>query len=102
MIPPARKWKHGPVLADEMRAELAVAAESHRAAHVAFDRDEDPLRRHFARQRLEHDKPHHDLRPAGHHRRFARLQTEAIEQHRHDADVPVPIVVADVDGDLDF
>src|SRR3990172_11346180 len=55
------------VLAHELGSELAVAAEPHRALHVALHGKEDAVRGHPVGEQAPYRVPHHDLRAAHHH-----------------------------------
>ena len=84
--------------ADEVRAELAVAAEPHGAVHVPLHREPEPARRGSrAREQVAHREPHHDLGPAREHRRGLRVDVDVREERRDDAAPVRPLVVGDVD-----
>src|SRR5262249_50706420 len=94
--------EHGPILAHEVRTNLAMAAKTHRTTHVSLHRNEDVFGADFPRQRLEDHKSHHDLRPAGQYRCAVRLQPMLVEEQWYYANVPLPIGFADVDRHLEI
>ena len=56
----------------------------------------------FAGQRLENDKTHHNLGTAGQDPCPFGLQSQAIEQYRHDANLTTPVLLANVHRDFHF
>src|SRR5579864_7708803 len=75
-----RVTEHRSVLAQEVRAHLAVPAEAHRALHVEFHGQENLFVRYGPPAELPHDKAHHDLRAAGHRDGPIRPQLDELEQ----------------------
>src|SRR5579864_1620008 len=66
-MPHLRIGEHRTVLADEIGAHLAMAAESYRALHVAFHREINLIVGESSRFQLPDHETHHDLRTASHH-----------------------------------
>ena len=94
--------EHRPVLADEGRAELAVAAEADGAFHVALHREVDRARPARPPSCKRGDREaHHDLRAADQGDGVRRIEGGARDQRRHHADVAAPVGAGVVDGDLD-
>src|SRR6516164_4383806 len=85
-----RVWEDGTVLTDECRAELATAAESHGALHVALHGKEDPLRGDAAMHQLSRNHPHHDLRTYDEAHRARWIELRARNKRRDRPDLSLP------------
>ena len=89
----------GAVLADEVGAVLAVAAESDGAFHVAFHGEVDVAGRDAAVLReLGDDVAHHDFGSADQDDGAAGMQAEVAEERGDDADAAAPVDAAVIDG----
>src|ERR1017187_10163108 len=102
-LPQARQLviaEEPPVLADEMRPDLAMPAKTDGALHVALHREVDHGCGNAALQELEHREPHHHFGPAEHRDAVVPVEGNARNERRHDADVSVPVPRGAVDGDV--
>src|SRR5208282_1424945 len=91
--------KHRSVLADEMRAVLAVAAEADRTLHVSFHGEVNLTAAEAVTCQVAGHKAHHDLGPAEHGHGLRRTEPRVLEQSRHHADVVAPAQAAIVHRD---
>src|ERR1019366_5081530 len=89
-----------PVLADEVRPDLAMPAKADGALHVALHREVDHGCGNAALQELEHREPHHHFGTAEHRDAVVPVEGNARNERRHDADVSVPVPRGAVDGDV--
>src|SRR5579884_621410 len=90
--------KHRPILADEMRTVLAMAAQTDTTFHVAFHREINVFAPESHRIELAQNEAHHNFRPTNHRHRLRRLQTREFEQGSDYADVPAPAQAAVING----
>src|SRR5262249_23945567 len=78
------------IFADELRAELTVAAKADGTLHVAFHRQENVFGKHSALLQLKYGVSHHHLGAADHRCRVARIKRCALNQRGDIAYVPKP------------
>src|SRR5262245_46524224 len=90
-----------PVAADELRAELAVAAATDRAFHVALHRHVDPSRVDAAIEQRLGREAHHRFRAADERDGAGGIEAGSRDQAGHHSDLPGPAGAGDVDGDVD-
>src|SRR5581483_5127347 len=93
--------KDRPILADEIRAILAMAAKTERAFHVALHGNIDVRTRHPARLKLSNHKAHHDFRATYHGNRLLRTNLDGTEQVGNYAHIASPALVPGIHGDVD-
>src|SRR5579875_2358430 len=96
--------EHRAVAADKERPELAMAAKSHGAFHVAFQRQIYRLFRKPGVAQCRGCETHHDLGSADQGDRVRRIESGARDECRHDPDmaVPLPNRVIDRHRDVDI